>query len=175
MKSLIRKLAAKGILNNIVFNNILIFLRLDGKFANYIHHYTDFVPDRTKSLQEIAGYSDHPEINAVMSHVHFRLKDAADKYAPNIKSVLDIGCGPGLFLMDHSEDVHKSGNDITGGMLEICEEQMPDGSFYKGDFMGTEINEKYDFIQSVGFMIYLNRSSLDAFFSRVNKLLNDIN
>lgn len=172
MSGIIRTLARKKILNNIAINNVLIALKLDRKYADYLHYYNNFVPDKSKSLQEIAGYSIHPEINAVLNRVHQELSTIRQKYLHPGDSILDIGCGPGLFLKDAASEYKTTGLDITPGMIEILREVSPSTKTILGNFLDTEIHEKFNLIQAIGMLIYINRGSLDRFFEKIYNLLH---
>ncbi len=79
-----------------------------------------------------------------------------------IKSVLDIGCGPGRYCVEFlklGKKVH--GIDLAEGMLAIasqmCKTQFPDGNFEfeKGDYMEKSFSEKYDAAVLMGLFDYV--------------------
>lgn len=168
MGGIIRALARKKILNNVVINNVLIGLKLDRKYSDYLHYYNHFVPDKTKTLQEIAGYSIHPEINAVLRQVHERLDQVRKTYLTNGDKILDIGCGPGLFLSEVAEQYKTTGLDITPGMIELVKEHSPKTTTILGNFLDVKLDQKFHLIQSIGMLIYINRGSLSAFFQKIH-------
>ena len=174
MKKLIVWLSNKRILNNIVFNNIIIFLRLDDWFAHYVNtynFYNDHNPDNTKTLQEIAGYSNTPVMNELLQDIHNELNTVKDEHLADGGAVLDIGCGPGLFLKNFDERYSKSGIDITPGMIELAKKEIPDGSFKVGDFLKEEIEGSFDMIFSVGTLMYLSKSTMKKFARKTSALL----
>lgn len=173
MSGIIRALARRKLLNNIPINNLLIGLKLDRKYSDYLHYYNNFIPDKSKSLQEIAGYSIHPEINSVLSEIHSRLEEIRKEKLKPGDNILDIGCGPGLFLKEAASNFKTTGLDITPGMLEILKEISPKTETIHGNFLDIEIEKKFNLIQSIGMLIYINRSSLDKFFNKVHKLLEE--
>jgi len=167
MSGIIRALARKKILNNILINNLLIALSLDRKYSDYLHYYNNFTPDKSKSLQEIAGYSIHPEINEVLQQLHDRLTEIRKKKLSHGDSILDIGCGPGLFLKDAAADFKTTGLDITPGMIEIVKDVSPSTQTILGNFLDAKIDRQFHLIQSIGMLIYINRGSLDQFFNKI--------
>lgn len=174
MRKLVVWLSNKRVLNNIVFNNILIFLRLDDQFAHYVNtynFYNDHNPDNTKSLQEIAGYSQSDEMNELLSDIHNELNAVKERYLPHGGSVLDIGCGPGLFLKNFDQKFVKSGIDITPGMIELARKVIPDGKFIVGDFLQEDVGGSFDLIFSVGTLMYLSKSTMYKFVEKTTELL----
>ena len=174
MKRLIVWLANKRILNNIVFNNLLIALHLDHWFAHYINTYNyqnDHDPDNTKTLQEIAGYSQTQDMNELLASIHEELVKVRDVELNEGARILDIGCGPGLFLKNFGSEYQKVGIDITPGMIEYAKKEVPDATFIVGDFIEDDIEGKFDLIFSVGTLMYLSKSTMKKFRKKVDSLL----
>ena len=175
MRRIIIKLSNIGLLNNRLFNNLLIGLRLDDKFAHYINVYNyqnHENPDKTKSLQEIAGYSETPEMNELLDYIHTELMNYSQHYLPNGGNVLDIGCGPGLFLKDFDERYNKRGIDIMPEMIELAKNIIPNGNFYIGNIINEKIDEKFDMIFSVGALMYISKSTMRRLKNKLDQLLN---
>lgn len=174
MKKIVVFLANKRVLNNIVFNNILIFFKLDHWFAHYINtynFYNDHNPDNSKSLQEIAGYSTTEEMNTLLKDIHQELNQAKEQFIPNGGKVMDIGCGPGLFLKNFDQKYDKFGIDITPGMIELAKKEIPDGTFKVGDFLEEDVPGPFDMIFSVGTMMYLSVSTMKKFVEKCHQQL----
>jgi SAM-dependent methyltransferase len=173
MKTKIKK-TLRFLFNNVLFNNLMILLGLENKIKRHYNIYVDFKPDPNKSLQEIAGFSNRPEINEVLSKIHQVLIQTRDKYLPNQAHVLDIGCGPGLYLKNFPEPYFKIfAIDINKNMLEIAKRENPTLEFFHGDFISTEINEKFNLIYSIGMLCYIARNDIEKFFVKVHQLLEE--
>lgn len=148
-------------------------LGLDKKISDYCHHYNDFTLDTSKSLQEISGYSEHPEVTEVLNRIKQKLGNAINIHDLPQKKVLDIGCGPALFLKEYPADFEKTGIDLMPEMIGLAKETIPDGKFYTGDFLKTKIEGKFGIVHSVGLLIYINKSKIETFFQKVHDLLED--
>jgi len=169
---IIRALFNRG-LNNSFVNNILIALKLDARVSSILNWYPDFEPEAGASLQKIAGFSDRPEINEMLARLHGHLERVTGQYLNEGQKVLDIGCGPGLYLKDLEEKYQLSGLDISPAMIRIAQKELPNSKFFTGDFMKTNLgNEKFDLIYSIGVLIYFSRSSLPNLFKKVAHHLN---
>ena len=175
IRKIIALLANKGVFNNIVTNNILMTFGLDGKFAKYINLYNyknEPKENETKSLQEIAGYSLNPGMEKVLSEVHAELAKCKKLLGKDQKKVLDIGCGPGLYLNDFDESFIKYGIDISPGMIEFAQKEVPKGNFHVGDFLDVDVDTTFDLIFSVGTIVYFNKGSMKRVKDKLARLLN---
>lgn len=82
---------------------------------------------------------------------------------PDIKSVIDIGCGPGHYVVGFLNQGKKViGLDIAEGMIKIAEAQIKnsnlsnkDVTFVKSDFFKFHPTEKLDAACMMGFMEYI--------------------
>ncbi len=159
--------------NNILLNNLLIHLKLETKFAPLRHRYKNFKTDHTKTLQEIAGFSLRPEINDYLSKSHADLQKTANQFFPEGARILEIGCGPGLYLKDFNTEKHKLfAIDITKDMLELAQKENPSCTFYYGHFMETPISQKFNFIYNVGVLMYFSRTQINAVFKKMADILH---
>lgn len=157
--------------NNVFFNNIVIFLGLEKKIKKYYNPYIKFKPNRKKSLQETAGFSIRPEINEILEKIHRKLSQTTTTSFPFGGNVLDIGCGPGLYLKDFNEQYKLFATDINSEMLELAAKEVPAAKFYHGDFMKIKLDEKYHMIYSIGMLIYIGRNDIELFFEKIGELL----
>lgn len=157
-----------------VINNILIALGKDSYFSQRGNPYTTYVPAGSKSVQENAGYSNREEINQVLAKSKKDLLLIAQTQLKDQAKILDIGCGPGMYLSlfkDLPYELHAT--DINGGMLRLAKQEVPRAVFYEGDINGISINEKFDFIYCIGVLIYIPPSRLRPFIEKIVSLLND--
>lgn len=158
--------------NNILLNNLLIFFRLETKLTNLRHRYKNFKVDHTKSLQEIAGFSLRPEINNYLSKSHLDLQKTVNEFFPNGARVFDLGCGPGLYLKDFSTEKYKLfGLDLVKEMVEVAQRENPSCTFYQGNFLDVPIDQKFNFIYTVGVLIYFPRTKIEDVFKKMFDLL----
>ncbi len=166
----------KGLLfkavNNVLVNNFLILFRLENRFKAFYNPYVTFQPVKEKNLQENAGFSDRPEINEVIEKIHRLLQETSRSNVPATGAVLDIGCGPGLYLKDFEAGHQLTGLDINEEMLKMAKKQVPQAGFVQGDFISARFDGSFDLIYSIGVLIYISRSDLPAFFEKVNAHLN---
>ena len=76
------------------------------------------------------------------------------------RTVLDVGCGPGIFLRElvgwYPEAV-VSGVDVSGGGLEIARQKVPRGDFFKLDVTQSSPRGRYDLITLVDVAEHLER------------------
>jgi len=175
MRFLIKKLIKKRILNNSFINPLLQLLKLDATLNDMSQDYVDFKPDTTKSLQEIAGYSIKPEINSTLQSIHtqlittineHQLKDKSEDY-----SILDVGCGPGLYLMNFKGKAKLTGIDISQAMCLIAKKEVPEAEILNKHFLDYTFSQQYNAIYSIGVLIYFSRTQVENFFNKIYQLL----
>lgn len=164
--------AINSCFNNILFNNVVVFLQFEKKLKKYYNPYIKFIPDRKKTLQETAGFSVRPEINEVLEQLHAKLKETSVRYFPAGGNILDIGCGPGLYLKDFDERYKLSAIDISNEMLKIAAREIPRAKYYHGDFIEIALQEKYSLIYSIGMLIYVARNDLEKYFEKIYQSLH---
>ena len=172
---MIKKLIRKKILNNQWINPVLKLFKLDAVFNDLSQDYVDFKPDTSKSLQEIAGYSNKAEINATLTSIHHQLIDTIAAHKKSLQSapysILDIGCGPGLYLQNFKADNTLTGIDISGEMCKIAKQHLNEAEIIHDHFLNHHFSKKYDAIYSIGVLIYFSRTQLISFFEKLNDLL----
>ena len=161
------------VLNNIITNNILILFKKDFLIKKYLNNWEKKEYDSEKSPQENVGYSHIPEIQKYFEKSHGILKNKVKKYFNNSNTVLEIGCGTGLFLRNFPENFKKTGQDLNIDFLKIALNSDPKLNIIHGDFLNVEINEKFDVITCIGVLMYIPPSKINLFFDKINNLLND--
>jgi hypothetical protein len=62
------------VFNNIVVNNILIWFKVEYLFKKYHNPFINYTAGNKTSLQEIAGFSERPEINELIRLSHEDLR-----------------------------------------------------------------------------------------------------
>jgi len=85
----------------------------------------------------------------------------------DIKSVLEIGCGPGVYPIMHKNIFEKfdyTGIDISKSAIKFCQENS-DFNFICGDFQKMKLANKYDLIFSQGVIHHVY--DIGAFLSNI--------
>jgi predicted TPR repeat methyltransferase len=86
--------------------------------------------------------------------------------------VLDIGCGPGLYLRDFPAAQHSvTGIDINPGMCQLARASVPHATILEGDFADVQPGSDFDLIYSIGVFVYICRMDVDRFFAKVHRSL----
>jgi len=156
--------------NNILINNVMILFRLDGYFKN-IRYWRSAQISRDRPLSAQVGYSDYPEVRETLEKIHSELKASKELFFPGKAKILDVGCGPGLFLSDFSPENELTGIDLSLQFIKIASERLSCAEFLNGDVMTAEFNKKFDLIYAINILQYINRSGIDKFFKRIFDLL----
>ncbi len=95
----------------------------------------------------------------------------------NIKSILDLGCGPGHYVIEflkQKKDV--TALDIAPLMIELTEKRVANLNFdsefktITGDYMDIKFDKKYDAICAMGFFDYIKDPV-----TVIKKLISDCN
>lgn len=173
LKHIIRTCINKAC-NNIVINNILIFFKADSALSHKLNPYTSFVPADHKSVQENAGYSNRQEINEVLEKSKKDLLSISEPYLKEGSCILDIGCGPGMYLslFKHKPyELHAS--DINAAMIEQAKKQVPNTLFYEGDLLDISIQQRFNMVYCIGVLIYIPPSQLKPFIKKIASLLEE--
>jgi SAM-dependent methyltransferase len=153
---------------------MLIAMGKDRYFSQRGNPYTSYVPAGSKSVQENAGYSNREEINQVLAKSKSDLLQTAQTHLKTNAKILDIGCGPGMYLglfKNLPYELHAT--DINSGMIDLAKQEVPRATFYAGDIHDVVISERFDLIYCIGVLIYIPPSSLQAFLKKIMSLLND--
>lgn len=171
MKSILHRLRSL-FTNNVVLNNLVIWLRLESRLAPLRHRYKNHKVNKSQSLQEIAGFSVRPEINEYLEKSHSDLREVRKNYLPLHAKVFEIGCGPGLYLKDFdTKTTQLFAIDITEDMIDLAKKDNPTCTFYKGNFLTTPIDQKFNLIYTVGVLMYFPRMDLKNVFKKMYDLL----
>lgn len=160
------------ITHNVLLNNLLILFGVDGRVARRMNPYLAFESNAGKSVQENAGYSNRQEINEVLCKSKADLQQAVTTHVKAGERMLDIGCGPGMYLSlfkDSAYELHAT--DINASMLAEAARQVPQASFYKGDFLSVEIPGRFQFVYCIGVLIYISRGDIGHFIKKIHEHL----
>jgi SAM-dependent methyltransferase len=171
LKNFLNRIIAWQLTHNFVLNNFIIWLGLEHFVNTKVNPYRSFKIDKNKNTQENSGYSDRAEINEVIEKSKRDLVAAANEFSQGEK-ILDIGCGPGMYLKLFDKRFKLSGTDINEDMLKEAKINNPEAKFYHGPFLDININEKFDFIYCIGVIIYVPRSEIKDFLNKAADLLD---
>jgi SAM-dependent methyltransferase len=177
MKTMLLKRIWKAVfykcINNILINNILIVLKKDDLIKRWIYNWETWGFDENKSLDENVGCSPYPEIIKAIEISHEKLNKTVTKYCKQGDSLFDFGCGVGLYLQDFNKKGYALyAIDMNNKFIEKAKELVPDCTFYLGNYLKTEIKQKFDFIYSFSVFQYIERSQLHFFFDKIYRNLN---
>lgn len=159
-------------LNNILVNNVLIILKKDYLIKKWKNNWAYIEYDKEKSPEQNVGCSPDFKIQKLARETHSTIKAKTAEHFSNAKSVLDIGCGTGVYLKDFPEHFSLTGIDLNDPFLKVAKHAVPSAKFIKGDYMKIDLEEKYDLIITLGFLMYIEPSTLKDFFQKLNQDLN---
>lgn len=66
------------------------------------------------------------------------------KYHPTARSLLEIACGTAANLVPLASRYDVAGLDISGAMLRIARQKLPEVEFYKRDMAGFRLDRTFD-------------------------------
>ncbi len=162
-----------------VLNNFFVnFLRNKFDFIDsLIKHrnpYSQFTINDTKSIQENAGYSVRPEINEVLTKSKTDLLSSVKVYVRHYETILDIGCGPGMYLELFNDLSFKLvATDINKSMINTAKLVVPKASFVEGNFLDISFDARFKFIYCIGVLIYIPRTQIENFIKKIHSLLEE--
>lgn len=159
-----RHLVSSG-LNNTIINNILILTRRDGLIKRLSDQWRTVQYDETKSLQQNVGYSHYDEIERSLERMRTILRETAREHVPPAGEILEVGCGPGLFLQE-LRGYRLTGIDLNQSFLAKARGVIPDGTFIPGDYMTCPLEKQFDMVYLVSVIQYIEPSRIVGFFRK---------
>jgi SAM-dependent methyltransferase len=157
--------------NNVIVNNIAIWLNVEEHVKQWPPLNRRFHPNAKNSLQENAGFWHRPDIDAALQATHEHLRRVARTYLPmrdRKLRVLEIGCGPGLYLRDFdAERFDVTGIDLSPGMCRIARQTVSHARILEGDALMLPLREKFDLLYAVSVLQYIGRTRIGRFFEKV--------
>jgi 2-polyprenyl-3-methyl-5-hydroxy-6-metoxy-1,4-benzoquinol methylase len=159
--------------NNRFINNILIATGYDAKLQMAAKQWKLFNYNKSKTVQENAGFSHTKEVEEALALIKEKLKDTLSRSIPNKGTVLDFGCGPGIYVDILHKDYQVDGIDVSEAMIKTAKENLPNNTFYLGNFIDYNFDKKYDAIYSISVLEYVPVSKIHDFFKKCSSLLNE--
>lgn len=157
--------------NNLIINNLLIFLRLDSVIKPSYSAWLKFSCNPNKTLEENIGFTPREDVHEAIRKAHKDLNETVTKFLHKGDSILDIGCGPGLYLNDLKGNYKLFGIDISSDMVKEAKKLVPEATIYCADFFGQEFKTKFHLISSIGYLEYVPRSLISKYFKKIYELL----
>lgn len=162
--------------NNILVNRLLVFWSFDYIAKTYLKH-NDWATREyreDKTLQENVGCSHVVYIQNLVDDTHLTFKRFTNTNIKSGGSVLDIGCGTGLFLKDlENSDLELYGVDLNAAFLEKAKQLVPKATYYRGSFLDKFVgNKTFDLLSCFSVLMYIEPSRIEEFFDKMYALLN---
>jgi len=159
--------------HNIVLNNLAIILGLENILKSSNKMWTEFKVNKNKSLQENVGFSHRSDVEEALKKTHVDLINTVETYLKNDNSILDIGCGTGLYLKDfYDKSYQLYGIDISEQMIHEAKQQLPSVNFMVGNFTTFTLERKFDLIYSISVLEYIGRNEINHYFRKLANQLN---
>jgi SAM-dependent methyltransferase len=157
--------------NNMLLNNILIALGMDGSKELSLGQWKAFTYNPCATEQQNAGFSHKPEVEEALKRVKARLVETLSDHVPHNGSVLDIGCGPGIYLKLLSDRYQVTGIDVSTGMLQAAATAVPGARLFEGNFLSINFPHRFHAIYSISVLEYIPVSRINDFFKKCADLL----
>lgn len=163
---------ARNALNNSIVNLFMILTENDHLAKKWIKNWSEIGMNPTKSLLENTGITDNQEILKTLENCKKTIKQTYYTVLNKKGSILDIGCGPGLFLKEFDAKSNELwGIDMNPDFVAKAKELIPDGHFVLGNFLKSEINHTFSLIYSSSVLMYIEKSKIKTFFSKIHSHL----
>lgn len=160
-------------MNNLIINRFLIWLGKDNIIKKYKANWSITKIDKSKTLQENVGFSNQKDIQLAIEKVHDKLQLTFRSECSAKGSVLDIGCGVGLYLKDFPEEISVVGTDLSPDFIDEAKNLLPNGQFFAEDYMNVRFEKKFKMVFSISVLEYISPSNLPAFFKKINQDLEN--
>lgn len=164
----------RSFFNNIITNQVFILLGKDSLAKKWIKNWQTLGYNSKLSVLSNTGISKHSEILEVLENCHKELKNIYSQTLHSKGRILDIGCGPGLFLEDFKESKDEIwGIDMNPEFVKIAQENLPKAHIIEGEFLSTPISGKFSLIFSSSVLMYIEKSNIINFFNKIYELLEE--
>jgi cyclopropane fatty-acyl-phospholipid synthase-like methyltransferase len=157
--------------NNIIFNNLLIWFRLDAWMVSKFGLYKRIRINRNASVTEMAGFSQREDVVQTLEKVHATVDSIIQQHLKKGDRLLDIGCGAGAYLKAYEDDYEAVGIDIHEDMIAVGRVYAPKATFILNDIMDEKFTMKFKFIFSIGVLEFIPPSRLSGFLEKIYDML----
>lgn len=165
--------AQRVLFNNIPVNRIRILLHKDHLAKIYIKNWQTLGYDSKATALENSGITQTPEILQTLQNCHDEIQKIYTENLHNKGRILDIGCGPGLFLNDFKDSTDELwGVDMNPDFIRKAKTLVPKAHLIEGDFLSAQIPGTFKLIYSSSVLMYIERSQIKAFFDKIYQLLD---
>lgn len=132
------------------------------KTATTIDSYNDSAEKFAAKFMDFAPYKS--------KILHFQ-----KNYAYHAKSVIDLGCGPGnvsKIFYDQKPSYKITGFDLSKEMVNLAQQNVPNGKFYVGDLRSIELQKTYDIAIASFCIVHLSNGETEEFIQSLSKIIN---
>lgn len=113
--------------------------------CSYVFVYPFLSQEQLRKIYHVFKKNIFEKSLTILSDAKHSLKFIS-KYTKNRKTLLDIGCGSGIFLSEAIRNrLHVSGIDISSTMVKFLRSKFK-YPVYQGDIISTKIDHKYDIV-----------------------------
>lgn len=166
------KLILQRTFNNFVMNFFITKFKLERLIYKFSNPYLRFSIQSNKSIQENAGYSLRPEIDEVLLKSKLDLQTWSKNYLNDGASILDVGCGPGMYLaLFQNSGLQLFATDINTEMINYSKQYIPNCKYYQGSFLDIKFLETYHFVYCIGVLVYIPLSDIKNFIQKLYSIL----
>jgi len=126
------------LISNVFTNWFIIRIGKEEWITSRIGYWQNFKAQEGQTDQETAGFSHEQEVQKTIDETHKELIKIVEDRFPDRASVLDIGCGTGLYLKDFSKingEFILTGIDVNQDMLDRAKKNCPDATLIKESIM----------------------------------------
>ena len=166
-------MSALTFIPKVIYNRIMILLKLDAEKEVAGEPWRAFKYNPAKTLQQNAGFSHTPEMDETLQRIKAKLVKTLRETVATKGTILDFGCGPGIYMDMLKNYYNVVGVDISGEMLQVASALLPTNRFYHGNFFEVKFDEKFSAVYSIGVLEYVPVSRLERFFRKCSDLLDD--
>ena len=126
------------------------FKAISNTFKNELKHKIFGKSDYGNTDWEKASFEWYEKIHDENTQLHKNFSDYLDTKRTSIKTVLEVGCGTGVYPIKYKKlfnDLEYTGIDFSETNVEYCK-QNSEFHFISGDFIKMKIEQKYDLVYS---------------------------
>jgi len=163
------------LISNVFTNWFIIRIGKEEWITSRIGYWQNFKAQEGQTDQETAGFSHEQEVQKTIDETHKELIKIVEDRFPDRASVLDIGCGTGLYLKDFSKikgEFILTGIDVNQDMLDRAKKNCPDATLIKESIMECSLERNnIDIVYSIGAIQYFGRKNLPKIIKKLSGMM----